>query len=491
MAKITSVIDIGSNSVRMAIFRKTSRFAFHLIYEVKSKVRISEGCYESGGILGEVPMERAICALKEFVQISKAHKSRKTFCVATSALRDAPNARVFLERARRECGLSIKVIDGKKEALYGGIACANLLHYKDGITIDIGGGSTECALIEDGKIIDLISLNVGTIRLKELFFDKENNIQGAITFIQEQLKSIPSHFKHERVFGVGGTIRALSKMIMKHKKYPIAEVHGYEIDVAQNLKFFEKVSHSSLDKLADIGVPPDRIDNIRSGALILQMFLTHFNAKDIITSGVGVREGVYLSDLLRGHKNTFPKAFNPSISAIEDRFMLDKKYAEMTRRESLKIFDTLFPMHKLDEQCKKLLNTASYLSSIGRILNFYNADKHGSYFLLNALEYGFSHVERMSICLLVEYSGKKIPQDENIGHISDMMPKLLSLQWLSFMLALAETVCRGEGNLQIRYEYIKSKTLKIYTATDLYLARENISKLHKPEPLNIEFIKTF
>ena len=48
MAKITSVIDIGSNSVRMAIFRKTSRFAFHLIYEIKSKVRISEGCYELG-----------------------------------------------------------------------------------------------------------------------------------------------------------------------------------------------------------------------------------------------------------------------------------------------------------------------------------------------------------------------------------------------------------------------------------------------------------
>lgn len=491
MAKITSVIDIGSNSVRMAIFRKTSRFAFHLIYEVKSKVRISEGCYESGGVLGEVPMERAICALKEFVQIAKAHKSRKIFCVATSALRDAPNAKVFLERARRECALSVKVIDGKKEALYGGIACANLLHYKDGITMDIGGGSTECALIEDGKIIDLISLNIGTIRLKELFFDKEDNIEGAIGFIQEQLKDIPQHFKHHRVFGVGGTIRALSKMIMKYKRYPIEEVHGYEVDVMQNLKFFEKISHSSLDKLQEMGVPQDRIDNIRSGALILQMFLIHFGTKEIVTSGVGVREGVYLSDLLRGHKNTFPKAFNPSISAIEDRFMLDKRYAEMTRKESLKIFDALFPMHKLDEQCKKLLHTASYLSSIGRILNFYNASYHGSYFLLNALEYGFSHAERMSICLLVEYSGKKIPQDESIRGISDMMPKLLSLQWLSFMLALSETLCRSEGNVQIRYEYLKSKTLKIYTTADLYLARENIIKLHKPEPLNIEFIKAF
>ena len=69
--------------------------------------------------------------------------------------------------------------------------------------------------------------------------------------------------------------------------------------------------------------------------------------------------------------------------------MLDKTYAEMTRREFLKIFDALFPLHKLDEQCKKLLNTALYLSSIGRILNFYNANLHGSYVLLNALEYGF------------------------------------------------------------------------------------------------------
>ncbi|MCX2717772.1 Ppx/GppA phosphatase family protein [Helicobacter sp. MIT 21-1697] len=489
MAKITTVIDIGSNSARMAIYRRTSRFAFHLIYETKSKVRISEGCYESGGVLGQIPMDRAIYALKEFVQIAKAHKSRKIFCVATSALRDAPNAKVLLDRAKKECGVSIKVIDGKKEALYGGIACANLSHYKDGITMDIGGGSTECALIQDGKIIDLISLDIGTIRLKELFFDKKNNIEGARAFIQAQLANVPSHFRHHRVFGVGGTIRALSKMIMKYKRYPIQEVHGYEVNVEQNIKFFEKISQASEDKLDSMGVPQDRIDNIRSGSLILQMFLTFFGAKEIVTSGVGVREGVFLSDLLRGHKNSFPKGINPSINCIEDRFMLDKKYAEMTRRESLKIFDALFPLHKLDEQCKKLLHIASYLSSIGRILNFYNAEYHGSYFLLNALEYGFSHTERMSICLLVEYSGKKIPQDESIRHISDMMPKLLSLQWLSFMLALAENLCRSEGNMQIRYEYVKPKTLRIYTIADLYLAKENINKLHKPEPLQIEFIK--
>ena len=66
MAKITAVIDIGSNSARMAIFRRTSRFGFHLLYEIKSKVRISEGCYEHNGILQEIPMQRAINALRVF-----------------------------------------------------------------------------------------------------------------------------------------------------------------------------------------------------------------------------------------------------------------------------------------------------------------------------------------------------------------------------------------------------------------------------------------
>lgn len=486
MSKITAVIDIGSNSARMAIFRRTSRFGFHLIYETKSKVRISEGCYSSGGVLAQEPMNRAVYAIKEFVQIAKAHKSRKIFCVATSALRDAPNGKDFVARVKKECGVLIKIIDGKQEALYGGIACANLSHKKNGITMDIGGGSTECALIENGVIVDLISLNIGTIRIKELFFDKKNNVSAAKKYIQEIIDIMPKHFAHSNVFGVGGTIRALSKMIMKYRDYPIQEVHGYEVNINENKKFYEKIYNASLDKLESMGVTQDRIDNIRSGSLILSMLLEHFNAKTITTSGVGVREGVFLSDMLRGHKNTFPKGFNPSIISIEDRFMLDKKFAQMVKKQSLKIFDTLFSLHNLNDKQKNLLGIAAYLCSIGRMLDFYNAPLHSSYFLLNALEYGFSHADRMCICLLVEYSGKKIPQDSSIAHIEELMPDLITLQWLSFILALAQNLCKSEGNIKLDYEY-NDGVLRVISNSNLYLARENILKLHKPEPLDIVF----
>ncbi|EIE29528.1 guanosine pentaphosphate phosphohydrolase, partial [Helicobacter pylori] len=101
MAKITTVIDIGSNSVRLAVFKKTSQFGFYLLFETKSKVRISEGCYAFNGILQEIPMQRAVKALSEFKEIALKYKSKKILCVATSAVRDAPNRLEFVARGKK------------------------------------------------------------------------------------------------------------------------------------------------------------------------------------------------------------------------------------------------------------------------------------------------------------------------------------------------------------------------------------------------------
>ncbi len=172
MSKVTTIIDIGSNSMRMVVLQKSSRFAFSLINETKSKVKISEGCYENSGNLQEVPMQRAYESLKSFLNISNALKSRKIICVATSALRDAPNSKVFISRVKKDLGLNIKVIDGEKEAYYGGVAALNLLHEDSFVTVDIGGASTEFCFIKNGKIEKSISLNIGTVRIKELYFNK-------------------------------------------------------------------------------------------------------------------------------------------------------------------------------------------------------------------------------------------------------------------------------------------------------------------------------
>lgn len=485
MSKVVAVIDIGSNSARMAIFRRTSRFGFSLIFESKSKVRISQGCYENNGILQDEPINRALNAIRDFAKLAKIYNAKKLFCVATSAVRDAPNRNKFISLIKKETKVQVKAIDGQKEAFFGAVACSNLLHKKDGITIDIGGGSTECAIIQDGQIKELISLNIGTIRLKELFFDFKVDIKKAKEFIQNEIDKIPASFIGENVFGIGGTIRALAKLIMKKEKYQIDSIHGYEFDALKYAPYFKNIYSSELKKLKDFGVPQYREDSIRGGALIFSMLLEKFETKLVITSGVGVREGIFLSDLLRNQNYLFPKGFNPSYRSILDRFMIEEKAQNNVKKNAIKLFEVLSFKHKIDKKYLFHLENAAGLTKIGNYLSYYSSNEHSAYFVLNTLSYGYSHADRAIISLLLKYSSKKIPKDDEISHISHLMPDILVLQWLSFILSIAESLSFTNGVFDFAF---KNNILYITNKDNAYLVKEKIDSLHKPEPLGIEFV---
>jgi len=247
MSKRTAIIDIGSNSARMAIFEKSSRFAFHLVNETKSRVRIGEGAYNDGGILQEPALKRAYTALEEFGHIIKSFQCSKTLCIATSALRDAPNASTFINQIRNDLNIHIKIIEGTKEAYFGAVGALNYLkEIKEAVTIDIGGGSTELAKIENGLIVETISLNIGTVRLKELFFDKKVPLDRVRSFIDNEISKIPERFTCNTIIGIGGTLRSLSKIIMERTNYPLKTVHGFEYEISKHESFVNTIVTSDV-----------------------------------------------------------------------------------------------------------------------------------------------------------------------------------------------------------------------------------------------------
>lgn len=194
---------------------------------------------------------------------------------------------------------------------------------------------------------------------------------------------------------------------MKRFDYPIDSLHGYEIDAHKNLAFIEKIVTLKEDQLRLLGVNEERLDSIRSGALILLVVLEHLKTSLMITSGVGVREGVFLSDLLRHHYHKFPPNINPSLISLKDRFLPHEKHSQKVKKECVKLFEALSPLHKIDEKYLFHLKIAGELASMGKILSVYLAHKHSAYFILNALSYGFSHQDRAIICLLAQFSHKK------------------------------------------------------------------------------------
>ncbi len=484
MAKRTAVIDIGSNSARMIVLERTSRFGFHLIEETKSRVRISEGAYEHGGELQPEAMQRAFLALQEFLSIAKNLKVRKILCVATSAVRDAPNKHEFLRRVRKELGLHIKVIDGKTEALLGGIAAANLLPVCDAVTIDIGGGSTELALIRDKKVIDTVSLDLGTVRLKELFSDKDADIKSALAFIHQELAKVPDHFRSDNVVGIGGTIRALSKAIMQRIDYPLDKLHGFSYKVEEQKKFIDKVITAPVTKLKKLSIKKDRYDVIKEGALIFRETLEHLKAKEVITSGAGVREGVFLKDLLRNQNYRFPTNFNPSVRSLLDRFCIDEKGRKCLYKSAAKLYDALAFLFDPQHAFKKEFLYAAKLLNIGTKIEFYEHHKHSSYIILNNLDYGLTHQQIATIAALVRFHKKKLPNGEFTKPIKILLPKHVALDWLSFLLSLAETLNKDRScpNFSVSYQ---DSVLTITTPRPLYLAQEEVKALQKPAPFAI------
>lgn len=488
MAKRVAVIDIGSNSARMVVYEKTSRFAFHLLHEAKSKVRLSENAYKNSGNLQTLPMQRTFDTLSDFIHIANSFKARKILCVATSALRDAPNKKDFLNKVSKELKLNIKVIEGSKEAYYGAIACANLLPLQtNAISIDIGGGSTEFSIINEKNVTNTISLELGTVRLKELFFDKEK-IEEATAYIDSQLERL-ENFEATTIIGIGGTFRAISTAIMQQQKYPLNKLHGFECSSADFKDFIVSILEADEVGLSNLSIKEDRFDVIKPGALILSRLLKKLTAEKIITSGVGVREGVYLADLLRGSKDKFPANYNTSVKYLLDAYISENNYSNQLHFISKKVFDLMHTHLNIDASYRYELGIAAKLNPIGTSIHFFSKNKHSYYLIQSALEYGFTHSQIMLIATLTKYARIKLPSNSHINKYAILLPEYKTLEALCYLLSLSIALLSHRPlniDFELTFDNGVLKVVPIQAGKNLYLSRESVKRLNTLTDLKVE-----
>lgn len=476
MSKRVAVIDLGSNAIRMSIFERTSRLGFFVLAEHKIKVRLAQGAYENNGILQDSSIQKCLEAFGEFKKLIKKYKANRVLCIGTSALRDAPNSKEFIKLVDKTYGIKIRCASGDDEARLGAISTINLLKsFEKVTTIDIGGGSTELACIENGKIINAISLNLGTVRLKELFSDKFE-FEKMREYIKDGIKSLPDEFKCENIVAIGGSLRAISNSIMSVSHYPLKIVHNFSYDYETHKKIIDSIANAKDGDLEKVFVKKDRFDTIKEGANIFKILAEFLGAKTIITNGTGVREGIFLKSILRNNAK-FPLNFNPSLKSLQDRFLIYK--TSKVSKFAKDIFDALKDLHKLDDSYKNILNDAGKLCNIGKSLGYYDSHKHAAYLILNGLNYGYTHEERVLISCLIALKGKKDINLE-IDSYKNLLPNQSSIFWLSFILELARVLDLScDCVLKFEFDDLVLKISGNFIKNEFLIA--NIKKIYKPE----------
>jgi exopolyphosphatase/guanosine-5'-triphosphate,3'-diphosphate pyrophosphatase len=486
MPKRVAVIDIGSNSARLVIYQRTSRYGFHLITQQKSRVRIGEGAYEQGGRLQPAGIRRAFGALHSFTHTLREYKVRKVHCVATSALRDAPNRQEFLRLVRERLGLKIRVIDGTREAAYGAVAALNLLPIRDAVTVDIGGGSTDLALIRNGKIVTTHSLDLGTVRIKELFTDSGRPPKEAKRYIRERLQALPESFRGPLAVSIGGSGRALARGIMLRNDYPFDKIHAFRYSLKKEREYLESITRAELQELPELQIKKNRFDTIREGTLIFLEVLRHLDAKEVLTSGVGVREGVFLSDLLRNDALRFPHGVNPSLRSIKDRFDLLKLPEGNKQRIGKKLFDTLAPRFDATPEHRRLLHDALSLSNIGKMLTIYKEHQHAFYIAMQELNFGYTHSQMLTIALLMRSKGDNLYYKPLFRRYKKLLPSKETVKWLCFAYTLTLILHENSSRAEIDFRWEEERTLRILSDRPLYLAHESIANMETPAGISIK-----
>ena len=429
-----AAIDLGSNALRLRIVEADapsldreqlsllpeSPSSFREVTSLRAPVRLGSEVFVTGR-LAAASIGQACNALREFRQAMDAAKVDVYRATATSAVREASNGATLVERARREAGIELEVIEGVEEARLIQLAVVRRLGLADrrALLVDVGGGSTELTYLDRGRNAFAMSLPVGTVRLLETYLrgartvDRSRQkllfegIDRALAEAAPQLRKVP----FEVVVGTGGSVDTLSELCpLKggHAGYPRA------VDMGAARTLLNKLFGLTVEERRDgFGLRPDRADTIVTATSIFVRVAEMFKANAVVAPGVGLKEGI-LEELVdkyfdRWDKESATRTVIDGCVRLGRRYGFDQPHGELVASFATSLFDGMMSSHGLGERDRLLLRAAAILHDIGDYVRYDGHHKHTYYLIQHSDIMGLTPGERGLVANIARYHRKSPP----------------------------------------------------------------------------------
>lgn len=416
--KRIGLIDIGSNTVRLVLFKYDNDTGLKEIQNIKTPARLAR-FLDDDNVMSEEGIHSLLVTLKSYKDVAEKYKIEELYPVATAAIRQSVNVDEIIKRIKDEIDLDVRVISGKEEAYFGYHAVVHTLSNRDGVTIDIGGGSTELTFFEENELVYSVSLPFGVVTLKELFFhDKKHSDKEAIeqtkAFIKEQLDSVRWLSKRRvPVIAIGGSARNIARIHQSMTEYPIAGVHGYSMDRDALSDVYKLLTGADEDELDDIdGLSKDRGDIILPSVMVFQALYDVVEAEEFKFSRKGLREGMAMSIISEDYPEAFSKyrVYENSLKELSNDFQINplssKKRSEIAERiyyelERLDLID-------ISKHDKYLMKNAAKVFYLGEFIDRDATSQHTYYLIANSNINGIVHRDRVRLALMSSYKNKTL-----------------------------------------------------------------------------------
>jgi exopolyphosphatase/guanosine-5'-triphosphate,3'-diphosphate pyrophosphatase len=295
-----AVIDLGTNTFNLLV-RDTADH--EEIHAMKMPVKLGEGGFDKKEI-SDAAMQRGIDALQRYRKIIDSLDVDQIYAFGTSALRDANNRQVFLDRVNDTCGLSVNVISGDEEAdlIYTGVCFGLDLASGRHLIMDIGGGSTEFIITHREEKLWSYSFQIGSSRLSDRFEVSDpmtsSEIDEISKYLEEELKvlwELTGRYPVESLIGSSGSFETLAQVALSKRGHPHeSPANGFNVEPPEFNTVLNYVLKSTLrERLDDEAILNMRADMIVYAAVFLKLVVKRLNLNQITLSNFALKEGVF------------------------------------------------------------------------------------------------------------------------------------------------------------------------------------------------------
>ena len=377
-----AIVDIGSNSVRLVVYQGLAR-ALTPIFNEKAMCALGKGVFNTGRLDAE-GVDKALKALRRYRALCETMGVADIEVIATAAARDAANGASFLAAAREAIGRNISLLTGKREAELSALGVISSIHAPDGVVGDLGGGSLELINVHSGRPGGGVTLPLGGLALMDA---SKRSTREATRIARKAIAAAKplAELKGRTFYAVGGTWRALAKLHMRSRNYPLDVMHNYRIKTAEAVEFaslVERVDSAALEDIASISTA--RRPLLAYGAIVLDEIMRRAKPKEIVISAAGVREGLLYERLDEADRRADPllcaareldtllaraPAYGDDLIAWTDAFFLSCGLDETSEEKRLRhaaclLSDVGWRAHP-DYRAQQALNVVTYGAFVG------------------------------------------------------------------------------------------------------------------------------
>jgi exopolyphosphatase/guanosine-5'-triphosphate,3'-diphosphate pyrophosphatase len=489
-----AAIDIGTNSIRMAIAQAQPNGKIEILEQLHQAVHLGQDTFRSGYIERR-SMRSAVAILRNYRKVIDTYRIKHVLAVATTSVREAVNSDAFIDRIAMATGIDVEVIDAAEEgrltvaAVKEAMGKSLNIGHRNTIIAEVGGGSTLLTVLQRGKIIQSLSLPIGSVRLNEIFIDSSRTPEDAAELLDKHIAGATN--------GIGSMlpVKKISVFIALGSDARFAaRTAGKKIDGSE----FYMLGIEDFNKVVDIcrQWDPQQISNkyglafsdaetLCPALLSYKHLIEAAGVNEIVVSPVSMREGLLVELLGRitgkEDRDMYEAVIN-SAKVIAHKYQIDMQHCLKVCEYCEKIFDDLASLHTMGKRDRLLLRVAAIIHEIGMFVSARAHHKHSYYLISNTEIFGLNHTEVQIVAHVSRYHRKNSPKPNHTEYINMPRKMRTTICRLAALLRISDALdCERSQQIDLLKTEIDDDELVLYVAGIKGLALEKRSLAQKSD----------